>query len=210
MGFANDSSVRSLLNENSEVRMNQAKATADFLRKQINEKGIIDVGTGVEKELGISREKLNQALYILQLEGYEVYGAGVPQATNPGKQTNIKVICPPGTEHKDIYNFEDVHSLKDYISYDDGQSFKKAFEYPSSMDSKRLQIRYAEDGGINKDGVIELRRYIRGFITPKYENNVVVYPRLNTGKDVKTIAHEVITGLWGSGNTRKNLGNNCR
>ena len=48
-------------------------------------------------------------------------------------------------------------------------------------------------------------RYIRGFITPKYENNVVVYPRLNTGKDVKTIAHEVITGLWGSGNTRKNL-----
>ena len=27
-------------------------------------------------------------------------------ATNPGKQTNIKVICPPGTEHKDIYNFE--------------------------------------------------------------------------------------------------------
>ncbi len=161
MGFANDSSVRSLLNENSEVRMNQAKATADFLRKQINEKGIIDVGTGVEKELGISREKLNQALYILQLEGYEVYGAGVPQATNPGKQTNIKVICPPGTEHKDIYNFEDVHSLKDYISYDDGQSFKKAFEYPSSMDSKRLQIRYAEDGGINKDGVIELRRGVK-------------------------------------------------
>lgn len=29
MGFANDSSVRSLLNENSEARMNQAKATAD-------------------------------------------------------------------------------------------------------------------------------------------------------------------------------------
>lgn len=38
MGFANDSSVRSLLNENSEARMNQAKATADVLRKLINEK----------------------------------------------------------------------------------------------------------------------------------------------------------------------------
>lgn len=158
MGFANDSSVRSLLNESSEARMNQAKTTAEFLKKQIAEKGMIDVGTGVERELGISKEKLNQALYILEMEGYPIYGGGVPQVTNPGKQTNIKVICPPGTEHKEIYNFENVHSVRDYISYDEGESFRKAFEYPSSMDSKRLQIRYAEDGGIQKDGVIELRR----------------------------------------------------
>lgn len=157
MGYANDSSIRSLLNENSEVRMNQAKATADFLRKQIEEKGIIDVGVGVERELGISREKLNQALYILEMEGYPVYGAGVPQATNPGKQTNIKVIGPPGTEHKDIYNYEDIHSIREYASHDDGESFDK-FVYPKSMDSKRIQIRYAEEGGINKDGVIEIRR----------------------------------------------------
>ena len=69
MGFANDSSVRSLLNESSEARMNQAKQTAEFLKKQIAEKGMIDVGTGVEKELGISKEKMNQALYILKMEG---------------------------------------------------------------------------------------------------------------------------------------------
>lgn len=158
MGFNNDSSVRSLLNETSEARMNQAKATAEFLKKQIDEKGMIDVGTGVERELGISKEKLNQALYMLELEGYPVYGGRVPQATNPGKFTTLSVICPPGTEHKDIYDFENIHSLKDYISYDDGDSFKKAFEYPESMSSDRLKIRYAEDGGINKDGVIEIRR----------------------------------------------------
>ena len=43
----NESSVRSLLNEGSETRMNQAKKTADFLREQIDKKGMIDVGTGV-------------------------------------------------------------------------------------------------------------------------------------------------------------------
>lgn len=161
MGFSNDSSVRSLLNESSETRMNQAKATADILRKLIKEKGMIDVGTGVERELGVSKEKLNQALYMLELEGYPIYGGGVPQVTNPGKQTNIKVICPPGTEHKDIYDFENVHSVKDYISYDNGESFRKAFEYPASMDSKRLQIRYADQGGVDKDGVIELRRGVK-------------------------------------------------
>ena len=158
MGFKNDSSVRSLLNENSERRMNQAQKTAEFLKKQINEKGMVDVGTGVERELGISKEKLNQALYILEREGYPVYGGGVPQATNPGKQTNLKVLCPPGTEHKDIYKYGDIHSLNDYISYDGGETFKKAFEYPESMDSKRLKIRYSEDGGRDKDGVIEIRR----------------------------------------------------
>lgn len=157
MGFANDSSVRSLLNESSEARMNQAKTTADFLKQQVAEKGMIDVGTGVERELGISKEKMNQALYILEMEGYPIYGGGVPQVTNPGKQTNIKVLCPPGTEHKEIYNFENVHSVRDYVSHDGGETFDK-FVYPKSMDSKRMQICYAEDGGIHKDGVIEIRR----------------------------------------------------
>lgn len=158
MGFSNDSSVRSLLNENSEARMNQAKKTAEFLKKQIEEKGMIDVGTGVERELDISKEKLNQALYILEQEGYPVYGGGVPQVTNPGKQTNIKVICPPGTEHREIYNFENVHSLSDYVSHDGGETYDPKYVYPKSMDSSRIQIRYAEDGGTQKDGVVEIRR----------------------------------------------------
>lgn len=38
MGFANDSSVRSLLNENSEVRMNQAKTTAEFIKNKLMKK----------------------------------------------------------------------------------------------------------------------------------------------------------------------------
>ena len=157
MGYKNDSSIRSLLNEKSEKRMNQAQVTADIIKKEIDKKGLIDVGEGVERELGISKEKLNQALEILSAEGYPVYGGGVPQATNPGRQTVLRVIGPPGTEHKDIYEYGDVHSLKDYISYDGGESFRKAFEYPASMDSKRLQIKYKEEGGIDKDGVMEIR-----------------------------------------------------
>ena len=158
MGFANDSSVRSLLNERSEARMNQAKKTAEFLKEQIAEKGMIDVGTGVERELGISKEKLKEALAILEAEGYPVYGGRIQQATNPGKHTTLQVVCPPGTEHKEIYDYDNIHSVKGYISYDDGESFRKSFVYPESMDSSRLKIRYAEDGGIDKDGVIEIRR----------------------------------------------------
>jgi Mn-dependent DtxR family transcriptional regulator len=153
----NESTIRSLLDVNSEARMNQAKETANFIKEQIDKKGMIDVGTGVERELNISKEKLNQALAILEAEGYPVYKGGIPQVTNKGQQTNQKVICPPGTQHKDIYNFDEVHSLNEYISRDDGKSYEKKFNYPSSMDSKRLMIRYKEDGGIEKDGVVELR-----------------------------------------------------
>ena len=154
----NESTVRSLLNEKSENRMLQAQNTANFIKKKIEEKGMIDVGTGVERELNISKEKLDQALYLLEREGYPVYKGGIPQVTNKGQQTNQRVICPKGTEHKEIYNYENVHSLNEYITRDNGKTYEKKFHYPESLDSKRLQIRYNEEGGVDKDGVIELRR----------------------------------------------------
>ena len=156
----NESTVRSWLNAESESRMKKARETADFIREQIDKKGMIDVGAGVSHELNISKEKLDQALAILESEGYPVYGGRVPQVTNPSQKTTIKVVCPPGTEHKDIYNYENIHSLNEYISRDGGDTYEKKFHYPESMDSKRLMIRYKEDGGIDKDGVIELRRNV--------------------------------------------------
>lgn len=158
----NESTVRSLLNENSEARMNRAKETAEFLKARSKEVaadgGMIDIGAGAELELGISREKLNQALYLLEKEGYTVNGGRFEQVTNRGNFTTQLVLCPPGTEHKDIYDLDRVHTIKEYISRDGGETYEKKFHYPESMDSKRLQIRYNEDGGIDKDGVIELRR----------------------------------------------------
>ena len=135
----NESTVRSWLNEKSEARMTQAKNTANILRDLIETKGMIDVGTGVEIELGVSKEKLKEALTILEQEGYPVYTGGIPQVTNPGQQTNQKVICPKGTQHKEIYDYENVHTVHEYTSRDGGETFDK-FVYPKSMDSKRLKI----------------------------------------------------------------------
>ena len=157
----NESTVRSYLNPTSESRMKQARETADFLKKQVDEKGMIDVGHGVNNDLRISKEKLDQALFILQAEGgYEVYGGRFEQVTNKGQMTTQRVLCKPGTPHNAIYDLDKVKTINDYISRDDGQTFEKKFHYPESLDSKRLQIRYKEDGGIDKDGVVELRRNV--------------------------------------------------
>lgn len=157
----NESSVRSLLDPNSESKMKQARETAEFLKKQVDKKKMVDVGAGVERDLNISKEKLDQALFMLQAEGgYEVYGNRFPQATNRNQMTTQRVLCVPGTTHSDIYNFDKIQTVKDYISRDDGQTFEKKFHYPESLDSKRLAIRYKEDGGIDKDGLVELRRNV--------------------------------------------------
>lgn len=162
-GYANDSSVRSKLNENAQARRNVAYDVAMDIKKVIDEKGVIDVGAGVERELGISKEKLKEALYILELEGYPTFGGRINQATNPGKKTTVKVVGPPGTPKSAPYDTENIHSLTEYKVREDanGQDrLTKGFRYPESMDSKRLAIRYAEDGGTDKDGVVEIRRNV--------------------------------------------------
>lgn len=155
-----ESTVRSWLNSESEARMKKARNAADFIEEQIHKRGMIDISAGTELELNISRENLNKAIAILESRGYPVYSGRMEQVNNKGNWTTTKVACPPGTKHKEIYDLENVHSLKEYITRDDGETFEKKFHYPEALDFNRLQIVYKEDGGERKDGIIELRRNV--------------------------------------------------
>lgn len=168
MGLPNESSVRSLLKPSVKANIEASQKTAEFLKERLEEmakddpKAMIDIGPGVEKELNVTRTKLDNAVYILEGEGYNTFGGRIPNVTDPSgaRQTTMNVVAVPGTEFKDFYDYSHIHSVKDYISKDNGDEFKKKFEYPQSMDSSRLMIRYAEDGGKEKDGLIELRRNV--------------------------------------------------
>lgn len=162
MGFENDSSVRALLNESTAAHKNRARATADILKKELEEKGIIDVGAGSELELGCSQSTLKEALFILETEGYKHFGVGMPQVTNAGKQTTLELIAKSDKDvkelQKDVYDdFSLVKSVGNYHSTDSGLSYEKK-EYPSSISSDRVSIKYGDEGGKDKDGVIEIRR----------------------------------------------------
>lgn len=160
----NESTVRSWLNASSEERMNRAQNTAIRLREEIAKKDYIDVGKGVERELGVTRNRLDEALEILQQEGYNVIGVSIPQATNNKHRTIVKVLAKPGdpkAQQKELYNdYAKIQSFQDYYSEDGGKSWRKR-EYPASISSKRIEVRYAEDGGTGKDGVIEIRRGVK-------------------------------------------------
>ena len=158
LGYANDSSVRALLNENTAANKNKAQATAEILKKELAKKGAIDVGTGVERQLGVSTGVLQEALFILETEGYNRYGVGVPQVNDPKKRTITPVISVPEIDQREVYqNLDLVKSVGDYHSTDGGESWDKR-EYPASIDSSRVKILYGDEGGALKDGVIEIRR----------------------------------------------------
>lgn len=163
----NESSVRSLLNDGAALKMEASRKAAENIRKIIDTKGPVMVGAGVERELGMSKEKFDQAIALLEREGYVKKGARVPQATNPGQMTTVKAIFPPGAPKNALYEAlrtGDIHSLTDYTSPDGGDTFNKKFTYPESLDPKRIMVRYADDvgsdgfKGIEKDGTVELRR----------------------------------------------------
>ncbi len=153
----NESSVRSLLSDEAASRMNQAEHIKGVLEKELATKGVLDVGAGVERELGVSRQKLEEALFMMEAEGTGIRdGIGVP--TGPHKQTNVMVIRKPDIEVGAIYSDRSmIKPVGEYHSTDGGQTFDKR-EYPASIDSNRVQIRYGDQGGLAKDGVIELRR----------------------------------------------------
>lgn len=163
MGYANDSSVRSLLSESTKINKDRAKNTAEILKAELEKKGYLDVGAGVERELGVSRNTLQEALFILETEGYPHFGIGRQQVTNKGQQTILEVVSKYKDKddkalQKELYdNPALLESVSDYHSTDAGTTFSKLLP-PSSLDSKRIMINYGDQGGADKDGVIELRR----------------------------------------------------
>lgn len=154
-----ESSVRSKYSGNIDKKTKRAESIAETLKKEVEKKGMVDISEGANQVLGISETELNDAAYTLEAEyGFKRYGVGIRQPTNIRQQTNITVLAKPEFDQKYAYQHQDqIDSLGDYYSNDGGETFQK-LQRPSSLDSSRVAIRYGDEGGLAKDGVIEIRR----------------------------------------------------
>lgn len=160
----NESQVRNLMKEDIQDRADRASKVADILVTDLKEKGgYLDIGYGIEQHLGVSRYTLDNAVALLKEQGYIVQTPKIFQmGTN--ERTTMKVLCPPGTEFGEAgRNRGDIRIINDKYSEDGGRSVL-GLEKPVAVDPSRVKIRYADDigpdggRGIDKDGVIELRR----------------------------------------------------
>lgn len=156
----NESTVRNWLDPSLKVRTDVAQTIATNLKDTIGEKGCVDIGKSTELYLNSSADKLKVAAEMLKNEGYHVGHLYVKQlgASGPDNTTDIKVLLAPGTTVKDIWDnpslFKSIANPLDE-KHPEGQGSK--FQRPISVDPKRVKIRYNEEGGIEKDGVMEIR-----------------------------------------------------
>ena len=161
----NESSVRALLAPGSKDKTDVLAATSEMLKRQVEEKKYIDIGRGVESSLpigldtaapiGISKEKLNTAVAMLQEEGYKVHYVKVQQL-GTGQYTTRKVLSKPDVPYSEVYANRDKIQLITEHSDDGGRTYE-GLHPPINVSSKRIAVRYAEDGGATADGVIYIR-----------------------------------------------------
>lgn len=151
----NESSVRELLKPSAQDKADVLTSTASMLQKQVAEKGYIDVGSGVENQLGVSRGKLDSAIAMAEAEGYSLHNVKIQQL-GTGEFTTVKVLAPPGTTQKEVWtNRNDIRQITEF-SDDGGRTFL-GLHPPQSVDSSRVQVKYGPEGGAEADGVIFVR-----------------------------------------------------
>lgn len=152
----NESSVRSLRDPTLKQRSEIKRVIANMLKDNVEKKKYVDVGLGIEQQLGISRTKLKTCIALLQEEGYRIHKFDIKQV-GTGKKTNMMVLTKEDVSYGDVIKNRDKIKMIDDYSEDGGRS-TLGVEPIKNINSNRIQIRYHEDGGSDKDGVIELRR----------------------------------------------------
>lgn len=165
-----ESSVRALDKPGAADKLDKVQATANMLKREVDAKGAIDVGAQVETDLplnmdnpnariGVTRTQMDQALFALREQGYNVHTVKVRQLTGKGR-TETKVLAIPAKDPKkqwsDLVNNVDKIKAIEKTSDDQGRTWKGPTE-PLNISSKRIQVAFKEDGGASRDGLIEIR-----------------------------------------------------
>lgn len=155
----NESSVRNLLAKDAREIKSNVNRTADILAEQAEKHKYIEYGAGVELNMGCSDATLRTAVEVLKQRGYVTNEVYIKQAGSD-KFTTLKVLSPPGTKRSDLMANRDKIRTPGIAADLDG-AFTTGIKKPSSISSKRIEVRYDEDGGTDMDGVIQIRRGVK-------------------------------------------------
>lgn len=136
----------------------QLATVTDILRDGVDEYGYLDVGIGVERQIGVSRNKLNAAVDRMLDEGYYEHEIYVKRLNDSSKYTTITVLTKEADLEVVKANSDKIRPVQSWT--DDGGITRQNMRAPQPIDWKRVEIRYGDKGGEDKDGVIEMRRNV--------------------------------------------------
>ena len=154
-----EASVRNRLKAAEQNKTNLTVETADKVKAFVDKNKYVDIGPGTELELGVTRTRLDNAVSMLEDQGYLRSKVYMDQMGTENK-TTIQVLSPPGTEYANVldHKFDIKSMVSKGKTIDEKGDISLGVVPPKNIDGKRILIKYAEDGGIKRDGVIEIRR----------------------------------------------------
>lgn len=164
LGSTGESTVRNLLDEIKQKNYLKNAEVANILHEEMKKTGYVDVGEGINRYLGVTDTTLRNAVKLLKDEGYNMYYESQRQL-GTGHRTPVKFI---GGE-KGVYDWKKAHEAyknnqltipNEYVfkTVESGDIKPIKKHDPVSISSKRVMIRYKNEGGKDRDGCIELRR----------------------------------------------------
>lgn len=148
--------VRLRLKASEDETKTSLRNTADVIRKNVDDHNIVDIGKGVGLQMQISPERLRAAVSVLRDEGYETYTLQVPQVGGGGRNTNQKVIVPPGTGFGNARRMADkIHTMGEWTE-NNGRTFF-GIHTPLSVSSKRIKVEFESP----EDGMVYVRSGVK-------------------------------------------------
>ena len=131
----------------------------EVLKEQLKNKPYLNTTKGANLYLGITEDRMKKALKNLEEEGYSINEVYIEQL-GTGKRTTLRILSEPGVSKRDAWEHRyDIEPVDGVVFHDDGiDGYTKAGGPPKQIDSSRVAIRYSDEGGTDKDGVIEIRR----------------------------------------------------
>lgn len=159
-----ESTLRSMLKPSSIQKRESLLAAVDTIERNVDEYNYVDISPGTASSMGISEYKFKVAVQDLKDRGYNEYFIRIPQHGNNGQMTTMKVLAKPDISWSEMNANRDKIAIinERFVTPTGSETFVPDFKNLKSISSKKVAIRYAEDGGEDKDGVIELRRGAEG------------------------------------------------
>lgn len=155
-----EASVRNYIKSQNTVKTDQLENITAVLKKGVDEHGYLDVGVGVERQMGISRSKMNAAIAKLKEdEGYYQHEVYVKRLTDPSKGTTVKVLSKEPDVMTVVKNSDKIRPVESWT--DDGGLTMLVKGPIQHLPWDKVAIKYGDEGGVDMDGVIELRRGVK-------------------------------------------------
>ncbi len=169
--------IRDLLKPNANLKFRIVKKISELLRKMVDKYGFVDIGIGSEVFMGVSRPKLDNAITLLKNQGFKVHKFSTEQLGTQGKKTSIMVLASPDSTYSDVLANKTNIAIPNFFTNDSGKNFFEP-DAINNMSSKRVLVRYADAGGEEKDGLIEMRRGV-----PEFDLGGKAYAQVRIGVD---------------------------